>query len=91
SVIATALILTPITVLIAVVLPGNAVLPFGDLATIPFVVAFVVGAARGNIIHSVIVGSVMIALSLYMATDIAPLFSDMASTASINLPEGSAM
>ena len=30
SVIATALILTPITVLIAVVLPGNAVLPFGD-------------------------------------------------------------
>ncbi|WP_339226611.1 PTS galactitol transporter subunit IIC [Oceanobacillus sp. FSL K6-2867] len=91
SVIATALILTPITVLIAVVLPGNAVLPFGDLATIPFVVAFVVGAARGNIIHSVIVGSVMIALSLYMATDIAPLFSEMASTASINLPEGSAM
>ncbi|GIO27008.1 galactitol-specific PTS transporter subunit IIC [Ornithinibacillus bavariensis] len=91
SVIATALILTPITVLIAVILPGNNVLPFGDLATIPFVIAFIVGAARGNIIHSVIVGTIMIALSLYMATDIAPVFSQMATEASIKLPEGSAM
>lgn len=91
SVIATALILTPITVLIAVILPGNNVLPFGDLATIPFVIAFIVGAARGNIIHSVIVGTIMIALSLYMATDIAPVFTQMATEASINLPEGSAM
>lgn len=91
SVIATALILTPITVFIAVILPGNAVLPFGDLATIPFVIAFVVGASKGNIIHSVIVGSIMIAVSLYVATDIAPLFTDMAMGADINLPEGSAM
>lgn len=91
SVIATALILTPITVLLAVILPGNSVLPFGDLATIPFVIAFVVGAARGNIVHSVIVGTVMIALSLYMATDIAAVFTDMAKGAEIKLPEGSAM
>ncbi|MBU5266677.1 galactitol-specific PTS transporter subunit IIC [Virgibacillus proomii] len=90
SVIATALILTPVTVLIAVILPGNNVLPFGDLATIPFIVAFIVGAARGNIIHSIIVGTVMIALSLYMATDIAPVFTDMAMSAEIKLPEGSA-
>ncbi|WP_047982687.1 galactitol-specific PTS transporter subunit IIC [Ornithinibacillus contaminans] len=91
SVIATALILTPITVLIAVILPGNNVLPFGDLATIPFVIAFIVGAAKGNIVHSVLVGAIMIALSLYMATDIAPVFTEMATTAKINLPEGSAM
>ncbi|MBA4603874.1 galactitol-specific PTS transporter subunit IIC [Thermoactinomyces mirandus] len=91
AVIATALILTPVTVLIAIILPGNAVLPFGDLATIPFIVAFIVGAARGNIVHSVIVGTIMIALSLYMATDIAPIFTDMAQAANINLPEGSAM
>jgi galactitol PTS system EIIC component len=91
SVIATALILTPITVFIAVILPGNAVLPFGDLATIPFITAFIIGAARGNLIHSVIVGTVMIALSLYMATDIAPVFTEMATAANINLPEDSSM
>lgn len=91
SVIATALILTPITVILAVILPGNNVLPFADLATIPFLVAFIVGASRGNIIHSVIVGTIMIALSLYMATDIAPIMTDMAMQADVNLPEGSAM
>ncbi|QHT45202.1 PTS galactitol transporter subunit IIC [Bacillus sp. SB49] len=90
AVISTALILVPITVALAVILPGNALLPFGDLATIPFVVAFIVGAAKGNIVHSVIVGTVMIALSLYMATDVAPVFTEMAVNSNFDMPEGSA-
>ena len=90
SVISTALILVPITVVLAVILPGNSLLPFGDLATIPFVVAFIVGAARGNIVHSVIVGTIMIAMSLYFATDVAPIFTTMAENADFNMPEGSA-
>ncbi|WP_404455476.1 galactitol-specific PTS transporter subunit IIC [Oceanobacillus kapialis] len=90
AVISTALILVPITVVLAVVLPGNAVLPFGDLATIPFIVAFIVGAARGNIVHSVIVGTIMIAISLYIATDVAPMFTQMAENADFDMPEGSA-
>lgn len=88
AVISTALILVPITVAIAVILPGNNVLPFGDLATIPFIVAFIVGAARGNIVHSVLVGTVLIALSLYMATDIAAFHTQMAVDAKFNMPEG---
>ncbi|MFZ3576995.1 PTS galactitol transporter subunit IIC [Virgibacillus sp. DJP39] len=88
AVISTALILVPITVLLAVILPGNALLPFGDLATIPFIVAYIVGAARGNIIHSIIVGSIVIALSLYMATDIAAFHTQMAIDADFNMPEG---
>lgn len=91
AVISTALLLVPITVLIAIILPGNAVLPFGDLATIPFIVAFIVGAARGNIVHSVIVGTIMIAISLYIATDLAPVFTQMAVDIDFNMPEGSAM
>ncbi len=90
SVISTALILVPITVVLAVILPGNSLLPFGDLATIPFVVAFIVGAARGNIVHSVIVGTIMIAMSLYFATDVAPIFTTMAENADFKMPEGSA-
>lgn len=91
AVISTALILVPVTILIAVILPGNAVLPFGDLATIPFIVAFIVGAARGNIVHSVIVGAIMIAISLYIATDLAPMFTQMAVDIDFNMPENSAM
>lgn len=91
AVISTALILVPVTVLLAVILPGNAVLPFGDLATIPFIVAFIVGAARGNIVHSVIVGAIMISISLYVATDVAPMFTLMAENIDFNMPEGSTM
>lgn len=78
SVISTALILVPITVALAIILPAMRFCLFGDLATIPFIVAFIVGAARGNIVHSVIVGTIMIAISLYLATDVAPLFTQMA-------------
>ena len=91
SVISTALILVPITVALAVVLPGNNVLPFGDLATIPFIVAFIVGAARGNIIHSVIVGTILIALTLYLATDLAQVHTQLAIDGKFNMPEGTSL
>ncbi|MCR6111537.1 PTS galactitol transporter subunit IIC [Bacillus sp. A301a_S52] len=87
SVISTALILVPITVGMAVILPGNNVLPFGDLATIPFIVAFIVGGAKGNIIHSVIAGSILIGLSLFMATDIAAVHTQMAIDGSFSIPQ----
>jgi PTS system galactitol-specific IIC component len=88
SVMATALILVPITILLAIVLPGNRVLPFGDLASIPFFVAFIVGSTRGNIVHSVIAGTVLMALSLYMATDFAPVYTEILKQAQFQIPEG---
>ncbi|MCF6097506.1 PTS galactitol transporter subunit IIC [Thermovorax subterraneus] len=91
SVIATALILIPITVFLAVLLPGNKVLPFGDLATIVFYIAFIVGSTNGNIIHSVLTGVVLMATALYMATDLAPLHTMMAQQAKFAIPEGTSL
>lgn len=88
SVMATALILVPVTILLAVILPGNHVLPFGDLATIPFYIAFIVAATRGNIVHSVITGTVLMALSLYMATDFAAVHTEMVKQANFPIPGG---
>jgi len=90
AVIATALVLVPITLFLAVILPGNQVLPFGDLATICFYVAFIVGAARGNIVHSVIAGTIVMGLGLLMATNIASFHTQMAIMAHFNMPEGTA-
>ncbi|MED3624752.1 PTS galactitol transporter subunit IIC [Neobacillus thermocopriae] len=88
SVMATALILVPITLFLAVILPGNKVLPFGDLATIPFYIAFVVAFLRGNIVHSVLAGTVMVALSLYMATNFAEVHTLMMEGAQFTAPDG---
>ncbi len=91
AVIATALILVPITILLAVILPGNNVLPFGDLATIPFIVAMIVAAARGNIVHSVLAGAVVISMSLLMATAVAQFHTQMGIAANFKMPEGTAL
>lgn len=88
AVIATALVLVPITLFLAVILPGNQVLPFGDLATICFYVAFIVGAAKGNIVHSVISGTIVMALGLLMATNISGFHTQMAQMAQFTMPAG---
>ena len=85
AVMSTALILVPITLFLAVILPGNRVLPFGDLATIPFYVAFIVCFRKGNIVHSVIVGSILISISLYMATNFALVHTLLITNANLSM------
>src|SRR5699024_2382184 len=92
SVIATSLLLVPITLLIAVGLApvGNRVLPLVDLATIPFIVAVMVPIFRGNIVRSVIGGGVLIGGGLFIATWIAPTFTQIAVDSGFALEEGQA-
>ncbi|HAJ55923.1 MAG TPA: PTS galactitol transporter subunit IIC, partial [Lactobacillus sp.] len=59
DVITTALIIIPLTILMALVLPGNQVLPFADLAVVPFRVALVVALTNGNLLKNIIIGFVV--------------------------------
>lgn len=90
SVLSTALILVPITLFLAVILPGNKVIPFGDLATIPFYVAFIVCFRKGNIVQSVITGTIVLAISLFMATNYAPVHTELLQQANM-MPKGAAI
>lgn len=83
----TGLLMVPVTLLIAVLLPGNRVLPFADLATIPFFAALVVPTRKGNILHSVIALTVAITFALWMATDYAPVLTEMAEGV-VDFPKG---
>jgi PTS system galactitol-specific IIC component len=85
--ISTALVLVPITVLLAVILPGNRVLPFADLAVIPFVVCMFAPITRGNIIRMIIIGTVVIALGFYVGTAMGPQFTQAAVDANFQMPE----
>ena len=86
---ATGLLMVPITLFLAVILPGNRVLPFGDLASIPFFVALVVPSRKGNIVHSVISCTIMMVFALYMATDFAPVLTQMMNGI-VKFPHGAA-
>jgi PTS system galactitol-specific IIC component len=80
AVIATSLILVPVTLLTAIALApfGNKVFPLVDLATIPFIVCLMVPIFGGNIIRSVVGGAVLIGGGLFIATAIAPTLTEVA-------------
>ena len=86
---AVGLLLAPITLFIAVILPGNKVLPFGDLATIPFYVSLIVARRRGNIINSVITGAIVITIALFMATNFTDVHTQMLEGV-VKFPAGAA-
>lgn len=86
-----ALILIPISLLLAIVLQavGNQVLPFGDLSTITYMLVLVTPIVNNNGFRGVIIGAIVIAVGLLIATNLSPLVTqaaidsgfDIASTA----------
>jgi len=86
--ISTALLLVPIAILLSIILPGNRVILFADLAVIPFVVALFSPLMRGNIVRMVIAGILVLSAGFYIATDLANLFTASAQSANFPMPEG---
>ncbi|ECD4632949.1 PTS galactitol transporter subunit IIC [Salmonella enterica subsp. enterica serovar Agona] len=89
AIISTALILTPISVFIAFLLPGNKVLPPGDLANLAVMASMIVLACRGNIFRAVITAIPVIVADLWIATKIAPFITGMAKDVNFKMAEGS--
>ncbi|AXD79631.1 PTS galactitol transporter subunit IIC [Salmonella enterica] len=89
AIISTALILTPISVFIAFLLPGNKVLPLGDLANLAVMASMIVLACRGNIFRAVITALPVIVADLWIATKIAPFITGMAKDVNFKMAEGS--
>ncbi|QCR38113.1 PTS galactitol transporter subunit IIC [Nissabacter sp. SGAir0207] len=84
SVLSTALLLIPVGVLLAVILPGNRLLPLGDLANIWVPISMVVLACKGNIARAFIIGIPCLAMNLYVASAAAPILTAVAK--SIHFP-----
>lgn len=89
--IATSLLMVPITLILAVILPGNRVLPFGDLATIPFMVAMMVPIVRGNVVRATITSTIVMIPTLYIMNAIAGVHSQVARAANFEFPEGATL
>lgn len=85
--IASSLILVPIAIVLSIILPGNRVILFADLAVIPFIVAMTAPLLRGNVFRMVVVGTVTLAVGFYVANALAPLFTSAAVSSGFQLPE----
>ncbi len=91
SVISTGLILIPITLILAAILPGNRVLPFTDLGLIPILMIWAVAPSRGNVFRGVVTGTIFMALILLIATDLAEITTLIARDVQFPIPEGTSL
>jgi PTS system galactitol-specific IIC component len=88
GVIATGIIIIPIMILLALILPGNKVLPFADLVNLAPWFAFATICSKGNVVRGVIISSVLCVFTLYIATDMAALVTLMGKAVGFSFPEG---
>ncbi len=91
AVIAVGLVLVPITILLAVILPGNRILPFADLAVIPYIVCLFTAMSKGNIFRSLVIGTVVMGCVLLMASTLGPIETPLAISAGVSIPDGATL
>ena len=89
------LLLIPVTLALAVILPGNEFLPLASLAGMFYVFPLILPITKGNVFKSFIIGLVILAVGLYFVTDLAPYFTQAAhdvyvktQDAAVNIPAG---
>lgn len=75
AVLATATIMVPITLAIALLMPGNRLMPMADLAVMVFTVLFCVVMNRGDILRSVITSTIVMIFVVWFANLDAPYLS----------------
>jgi PTS system galactitol-specific IIC component len=85
------LVLVPIVIILALILPGNHFLPFADLAVFPFLFAMMAPITRGNVGRMIIIGTLASILGLYMGTWMAPYITEAAPAAGFAIPAGASL
>jgi PTS system galactitol-specific IIC component len=85
QVIAAGLVFVPLTIVIAILMPGNEVLPFGDLATIGFFIAMAVGIHKGNLFRTCISGTIIMIMTIWIANQTIALNTMLAKSVGSSL------
>lgn len=78
QVITAGLIFIPMTLVCAVLVPGNQVLPFGDLATIGFFTSVAVAVHKGNLFRTLFSGSAIMYMTIWIANETIPWMTRLA-------------
>lgn len=81
------LIMIPITLLLAFILPGNKVLPLADLTALPFYMIFAIVPSKGNLFRGIFTGVIITTITLYLAGAAAPLMTELAGQIGYDIPK----
>jgi PTS system galactitol-specific IIC component len=83
SVMATGLVLMPLALGLAFVVPGNRVLPAGDLPNLISIFSLTVLIFRGNVVRAVIAALPVVAGFLWISSTMAPLITDLGAKSGV--------
>lgn len=86
--IAVGVLLIPIVLILASILPHNTTLPLADLASTAFFVCMATPIHKGNFIRTLISGTIMMAIVLLLASVFAPAITQSAMETGFVFPEG---
>lgn len=88
SIIAVGVLMIPVTLLLAIVIPGNKVLPFVDLPSLIFLFTMVAAFCKKNMARMLVTGVLMMTFILFAASDLASVYSQAAVQAHATFPSG---
>lgn len=88
---AVSLVLVPVTLILALIIPGNQFLPFASLAGLPFMFVLITPLVRGDFFRAFIVGVIVVGAGLLIGTNMSPLFTEAALAAKFAIPDGARM
>ncbi len=91
SAISTGLLLVPIAILLSIILPGNRMLLFADLAVLPFLCSQIAPMAKGNVVRMVFVGTILLIFGFYFSNALAPVITEVAGGAGFAIPDNAVM
>lgn len=87
-VLTTGLLMIPVALILAFILPGNKVLPLADLTALPYFMVFAIVPSKGNLFRGLLSGIVFTTIILYCASYAAPIVTQLAVQVGYQLPEG---
>lgn len=82
------LLMIPITLVLAFILPGNKTMPLADLTALPFYMIFAILPSKGNLFRGVITGIFIAAITLYISGIAAPIMTGLAADIGYQIPGG---
>ncbi len=91
SVMALGIVIVPIIMFLSAILPGNHVLPFADLSSMPFYMLWAVIACRGNLFRGIVAGTVGSCVYLWLGTFISQAYTASALSLNLEIQKGASL
>ncbi|TCL05413.1 MULTISPECIES: PTS galactitol transporter subunit IIC [Sodalis] len=82
------MLMIPIMLILAAIIPGNEFLPFASLTGLPFAFVLVTAVCRGDMFRTLLTGLITLSLALLIGTALAPLVTSTAISTGFSLPHG---